>query len=734
MIVLVACSTFSFGQLTSRQRRNLDAFANLYGYVRFFHPSDEANSINQARFAAYGSLKMLGLKNDEELVAALNYIFKPIAPTAKIFLTKDHLAFNLNEMTPERSNLYNQVSWQHLGINPYNDDKLFTSIRINRPNQSLYQGYFYAPITDTLDLKKFEGKKFEIVFFANAPKKDSTYQKLKVSACRGYLREVKDVFCNIDRSNYLVDSTMRKYIFSGVIDADHAHAVWSIAVNPAFRLAIDSVKLKIYDINKETTIALKSSPYVNKDNSKTISNFTFLFEKADAKNNLYDTQLKIPQYFQKELVPGLSLIMPLVVYGDDTHTYPIVPDSITARLNKDMFDTMQKNANGEIIDSGDILGIRFANIIMSWNVIKNAYTNWPHASLLPIDILNNGLESAFSDKNSIEFLKSLKIVYAPLNDGQLEVYLNDNRVVYENAFAPLTLASINGKIVVASVNDSSAYRYITKGDEVVTINHQPAVDQLIAVEKQISGSTQLKTWKSLQALTAGPENSIMKMQLKRSNKTFEVKIIRDQIGLYNGKSFVKRYKNLSGWIKTGVFYLNLDLDSIENHVKELANAKAVIFDLRNNSSAHNKSMLSHFVKENRCISVYSYPEISYPDLEHVAYQKIYSKIKPALPYLTKNLFFITDGSTTGVLEELALFVKQQKLGTLIGGVTSGSYAGANYFRLLGDYSISFTGLKLNDFNQGINPDITVSKTAKLNGDPLLKAAINYAEKKANAGH
>ena len=737
IVVLVAGSTLSFGQLTARQKRNLDAFANLYGYVRFFHPSDEANDVNQARFAAYGSLKMLEIKNDAELVAALNYIFKPIAPTAKIFLTRDKLTFKLKEITPEQADLYNQVSWQHLGINPHHDDKMFTSIRINRPDPSLYQGFFYAPIMDTLDLKKFEGKKFEISFFANAPKKDSTYQQLKVSACRGYLRNIKDVFFNVDSSNYLIDSTRRKYIFSGIIDKGHAHAVWSIAINPVFRLSIDSIKLNIYDANKATAIALKSSPYVNKYYSGTISNYTFLFEKSDAKNTLYDTQLKIGQYLQKELIPGLSVIMPLVVYGDDTHTYPIVPDSTTARLNKDMFDAMQKNANGEIIDSGDIPGIRFANIVMSWNVIKNACTSWDHASLIPMDVLNNGLDRAFSDKNSIEFFKSLKSVYAPLNDGQLEVYLNDNKVVYENAFAPVTLDSVNDKIVVTSVNDSSAYGNIVKGDEVVSINDQPAVERLIAVEKLISGSPQWKTWKGLQALTAGPENSIMKMRLRRSNKNFEVKLTRDQIGSYNGRSFVQRDNKLSGWIKPGIYYLNLNADSIENHVKELAQAKSFIFDLRNNSVPHNLSVLSHFVKADRHISLYSYPEINYPDLEHVAYQQINLEIKPASPYLTKNMVFITDGSTAGGLEELALYVKQQKLGTLIGDVTSGSYAGANYFRVLGDYSISFTGLKLNVLNQGrqgITPDISVLETAKLDGDYLLKAAVSYAEKKANAGH
>ena len=50
LLILTVLPEASFAQLTSRQERNLDAFANLYGYVRYFHPSDEASNINQARF------------------------------------------------------------------------------------------------------------------------------------------------------------------------------------------------------------------------------------------------------------------------------------------------------------------------------------------------------------------------------------------------------------------------------------------------------------------------------------------------------------------------------------------------------------------------------------------------------------------------------------------------------------------------------------------------------------
>jgi hypothetical protein len=47
MLALSAC-----GQ---PNRENLNAFAKAYGYVKYFHPSDEASGTDWNRFAIYGA-------------------------------------------------------------------------------------------------------------------------------------------------------------------------------------------------------------------------------------------------------------------------------------------------------------------------------------------------------------------------------------------------------------------------------------------------------------------------------------------------------------------------------------------------------------------------------------------------------------------------------------------------------------------------------------------------------
>ncbi|WP_409270192.1 S41 family peptidase [Neobacillus sp. SCS-31] len=62
----------------------LEVFARTYGYIRYFHPSDESADIDWDQFAIYGVHKIKQTKNNEEFLIALNELFLPIAPTIHI--------------------------------------------------------------------------------------------------------------------------------------------------------------------------------------------------------------------------------------------------------------------------------------------------------------------------------------------------------------------------------------------------------------------------------------------------------------------------------------------------------------------------------------------------------------------------------------------------------------------------------------------------------------------------
>jgi hypothetical protein len=63
---------------------NLEVFARIYGYVRYFHPSDEAAEMDWDQFVIYGVNRIKQTNTNEELLMALDELFTPIAPSIHI--------------------------------------------------------------------------------------------------------------------------------------------------------------------------------------------------------------------------------------------------------------------------------------------------------------------------------------------------------------------------------------------------------------------------------------------------------------------------------------------------------------------------------------------------------------------------------------------------------------------------------------------------------------------------
>ncbi|MFF2450765.1 S41 family peptidase [Neobacillus sp. NPDC058068] len=106
----------------TREYSNIDAFSKVYGYVRYFHPSDEGAQLNWERFAIYGISKVKNAKSESELKARLEELFLPIAPTMGIYYKNEKIKMPKNIKNGE------VVAWQHYG--PPEDPDLYKSKRV----------------------------------------------------------------------------------------------------------------------------------------------------------------------------------------------------------------------------------------------------------------------------------------------------------------------------------------------------------------------------------------------------------------------------------------------------------------------------------------------------------------------------------------------------------------------------------------------------------------------------
>jgi hypothetical protein len=114
-----------------RQVQNLRQFAKLYGYVRYFHPSDEASALDWDRFAAHGAARVKAARDAAELRALLVELFAPVAPSLQVFAT--------GQMPPpvaasgRAGENSETIIWQHLGYGSGPPNPAYRSARVVRP-------------------------------------------------------------------------------------------------------------------------------------------------------------------------------------------------------------------------------------------------------------------------------------------------------------------------------------------------------------------------------------------------------------------------------------------------------------------------------------------------------------------------------------------------------------------------------------------------------------------------
>jgi C-terminal processing protease CtpA/Prc len=115
--------------VTERGLENLVAFSRLLGYVRHFHPSDQAVAMDWGAFAAAGVRAVEGAPDARRLAAVLDSLFRPVAPS--LVVRADDVA-PADAPVPAGDSL-RVVWWRHFGVGlggprgVYRSDRIYAS-------------------------------------------------------------------------------------------------------------------------------------------------------------------------------------------------------------------------------------------------------------------------------------------------------------------------------------------------------------------------------------------------------------------------------------------------------------------------------------------------------------------------------------------------------------------------------------------------------------------------------
>jgi C-terminal processing protease CtpA/Prc len=734
---------------TSTKIEYLKTFAKVYGYVKYFHPSDEAAKVDWDKFAIYGSEKIQNCKNQEELFYTLNELFNPLAPTLKFYKTGEQINFDIHSITPPHTNDFKITYWQHNGISKnmnYRDGNCYESARINRTtiieNKPLTSSDF-GILETHFSAENFRGKKIKFTAMCKLTNdsKGTGHLWLRID------KPNKEVgFFNNMNDNPIIQNSWEKYEIVGEVDLFATDINLGCFLQGDGELLIDDLKLYYFENDKWIEIPLGNSNFDGKkinfspyrltwttagegyeitrsplksfDGSKCTS---VKKNNADVTQNgkkIFKDEPAIGEVINKNIGSGISCRIPLVLYCNNSGTFPAA--------KKNNLDSILKSINSSDLS----LALRLADIIITWNVFQHFY---PYFDVTEVNWnleLEKALRSSYYCENRIDFLYTLQQFTAPLKDGHIWVSGGGQKLYTPS----ITWEFVENKLIITKVCDSLLNLKV--GNIVTAINGISSEKYFDVIKSRISAATD--GWLNYRANTmslSGQKDSKIFITVSDSIIELTRNIELYSINCDNSISASNiKFKKLDN----NIVYLNLELiemQTIDSLLPQLTNAKSIICDLRGYPNG-NHEMISYLLQNNDTAYWMFIPQFIYPDQEKIAgYQKFGWQMKVKKPHIKAKIIFLVDGSAISYAESYMGYIEGYKLATIVGQPTAGTNGNMNSFSLPGGYRISFTGMKVlkHDGSQlhglGILPNIFVSKTIKgvIEGkDEFLEKAIEIA--------
>lgn len=719
---------------------NLKTFAKAYGYIKYFHPSDEAASIDWNKFAAYGAQKIIACKSQLEVINTLNNLFNPIAPS--VVFSAEKKDYNLKKITPNSISGFQSTFWQHSGVSVGMNYKNgpYKSIRANRDIE-VEQSKLFGNLSSFIDVKKYKGKSIKLTGWVKLKKgsEGTGHLWIRVDKSDKTIGFFENMYANPIKSN-----EWKQYEIIGEIDSLGANMIFGCMIAGKGTLYVDDIHLYYKENENWLEIPIKNNNFeantigqVNEKSQWFGKSKGYLYEisrieKKEGKqavsityNNspekvntelLFEAKPKFGELIEEEIGENIFCQIPLNLYCKKQNTYP--KGNISESFLEDI-----ENIEGNPTN----LYVRLGNIINTYNVFQHFYPYFNEVNVDWEKELEKALSQSFSDTSEVDHRITLQKFTAPLKDGHIHVSYKNNT---KRFVPPIKWEWIEGKLVVIKVENNSLN--IKVGDTVSEVNGQLPENYFKEFYSRVSGSKGWKDYRVRELSLFGEKDS--ELTIKVDNKEITLQRNKEFI---SGSTEILIQENSYKFLDNNIIYLNIgkvQMDTIYKLMPKLKNAKGIICDLRTYPT-RNRQFISHLLKENDTSKAWmKIPKIIYPDQKNIIGHDTHGwQLKTQEPYLgDKKIIFLIDGRAISYAESYMSFIKRYKLATIIGQPTAGANGNINPFNLLGGYSISWTGMKVvkHDGTQhhtiGVLPDIYVNKTirgVKLGKDEYLDKAI-----------
>lgn len=729
--------TASLAQVIQPQDRVV-AFARLYGLVRYYYPGDAAQQIDWNRFAVLGVHEAREATGPVDLAHRLQALVTPLGPGIDIRTQAVALP------SPLETGSHKLVAWRYLGY-PQPADPAYQAARTHRPTGPL--GSF--GISAYSEAREVAGHTVRLSADIRTQDPASTHGVgLWLKAHRG---PAGIELLGDTAGQQAADRTWRRYQLTADAPASTVLLMFGVhlTLSPKDAVSADvrNLRLEVKDRSGHWQVlpipALQeaaSQPGAWDLDSPTPVNENPQWHTASGTDPAFlrmrhvavrpdDLPFPAPilQDRAQTLVLGAGLHARVMLTLSDAQARAAPERAAALRTLQARLSALADSA----LDTRSI-DARLADVVVLWNTLHLFY---PYQDIIRIDwntLLLQGLDDATDARGRAAQREALQRLMVPLADAHATV---SDMTARRGALLPVMLEPVGKDWVVVG---SKVPARVRVGDTVVSVDGTPVAALREHLEALASGQPSSRPWKGLQMLMGGPSDAPPRQVVVRhADGSTSAVALR-----YTEPAWVRRKLPAPlARLEDGIWYVDLarvDYASLQQHIDDLAHARAVIYDDRGypQDFAACISILRHLLTHTEHARWSHTPHWEGPGGQPSGFTDLGWDLTPASPHFSSRAIFLSGGNTISAAEAILGYVQDERLGQIVGSRSRGVDGDVTWVVLPTRFRAIFTGMKVTHHDGttryqavGTLPDVPVQQTLagiRQGRDEVLDAAMAMA--------
>jgi C-terminal processing protease CtpA/Prc len=711
--------------LTERGLTNLTALTRLIGYVRFFHPSDQAAGLANADWdtlAMAGIERVEAARDPRELADALSGLFAGIAPTVRVlpFSPSAGSPAGFSQETGDGGPV-RFLAWRHEGVDLHSPFLSYASERVEIGRAPAGAS---ADVAQTLDVERLRGHRVRFSAAVRFLPGDTGSAALNLRAAT-----LSGSGSAAWSQPILRAPGWHRVTLDANVPADASSLTLSFDLTGNGRLTFDDVKATADGLDV-------TGQLINPDLEEVIPGFPprgwllnatpfgaeyILSPLPGAAAGHWAAELSGPHVrpvglpLVEDLGGGVSAVVPVALPADDQGTFP--------HLSQPPVLPVPDKPSG-FVPNGDDRTTRLAGVVVSWSVFQHFHpyldqtkVDWPAA-------LQRGLTSAAAGPDAAAYVRTLRSLLAELHDGHAMVR---NVSINPSVRFAFNWDLVENQLVITSV-EAGATHGMLPGDRILSINGRPAAAALAGIESLTSAATpQWLLLRSLTELSGGQPGGTATLTVQphaggpvRTVTVAYTAPFGSSLGIGGFGSPTEPRPEPIAELRPGIFYVDLSRisdDDLNAAVGKLAAADGIVFDMRGYPFLLTPELLlGHLIDKPVTSHWFNTPVVTQPDRQGWGWRSQYLVPTPVAPRFTGRFAFLIDGRVLSAAESLIGVVEGERLGALVGGPTAGTNGGMDPFDVAGGHTLRWTGMDIRKkdgsphLGVGIKPTVPVRRT------------------------